>query len=711
YLINLLLSHSPEPHLLQNYLSKLPPADSIIFNGHQLLGAALARPDNLIGLDSLPIALSRRIPALLFPLRNDQAPLLTQFVQTSSFSLSTLRTRTQNFYQAPIADLLFADGLFLRPYSGKIDDLYVHFVQKNHTLLSILSFYAIAESLPARRYSPITGIGSPLSVPTPWFNVNDILSGGALLAVEQYRSSHQTPSSIPNPFSNFAIRILPYLDSSINSLQPGSTLTISRELIREAIRHPKRFSPKPVPPILNDPSRFFGSYSPIFQLASRRLSRKELATAIRQIDFETPLPDIPATPSANELLAEPTSWAPAFSEDEIPLLPQEENSLSEELAFTPPPQNPSPPPTKRVEPIYPEPILPKTPTQQPNQSKPQKNIPSPLPSEPPLVATLPTFSIQNQIITSNSVGQHFLPQTQNSSTTQSLAAPFFLPNPISQETTFNSTSPSPPPPSTLLAQIPSPQSKTPEVLLSNNPTAEAIPQPTPIPNPQLTLPSPSPHRLTPTQSPTPTPNLPLSLPQEKASPSELPAPSSLLASLLSPTEPHSSPIHLSLYPTNTLLPPQPYQTSLDLVTAKTSIPLASPTRLEPPSSLLQPSIHPIPAQIPKPDFTINSLPPQPSPLTNLYSSLTTSNFSESPITFSLLHPILLPQTSIPKLPQLEQILPTLAASAPTPTPPQPKPTKSEPIQLPDFSSAPYVAIVTPTIEACESYTTALAAND
>jgi hypothetical protein len=211
------------------------------------------------------------------------------------------------------------DGIFCRPYAGRTDDLYYRLVQEHPRTPSEMNFYAIAESLPGRNYHPLTGIGSPVSVPSPWFSVSEILSGGGLLAVEDFKNRNRR-ADVRNPFFGFAARVLPFLGPSLESSQPGEELNVSKDVIRRAIQSPHRFTPKPVEPIFSDPSHFFGCLVPRFLCVARRMSRAEMAEEFRKIDFGTPLPDVPSEPIGNEVLTDPSKWTKAEFFQELPAL-------------------------------------------------------------------------------------------------------------------------------------------------------------------------------------------------------------------------------------------------------------------------------------------------------------------------------------------------------------------------------------------------------
>ncbi|MEI8311460.1 MAG: hypothetical protein WCH98_11965, partial [Verrucomicrobiota bacterium] len=295
----------------------MPPADTVSFDGGRLEGGGFARIDNIIGTSGSPIALDRCLPTRLIPLNPGEAERLHRAASafTSNPAAAGIRVRTDALYRARLDSRMAGDGIFFRPYAGRTDDLYYRLVQNNPGPASEMNFYAIAESLPARRYHPITGIGSPALVPSPWFSVSEILSGGGLLAVENFKS-RSPHADVRNPFFGFAARVLPFLGPG-NS-RPGGELNVSKDAIRRAIESPHRFTPKPVEPIFNDPSHFYGCLVPQFIRVARRMTRAEMAEEFRKIDFGTPLPGVPDEPAGNEVLVNPSKWTKAEFFQELP---------------------------------------------------------------------------------------------------------------------------------------------------------------------------------------------------------------------------------------------------------------------------------------------------------------------------------------------------------------------------------------------------------
>lgn len=288
---------------------RLPPADGLAFDGSRLTGSGFGRIDQLIGTNGQPIALDRRLPTRLIPLDAPSAARLQQRVADFSNrpESAPMRKRTETLYGAPVGSNLAADGVFFRPYAGRMDDFYYRWVQENQRLSPELNFYALSESLPGRRFHPLTGLGSPAAVPAPWFSVSDMLSGGAMLAVEDFKQKNPKAGA-GNPFRGFAARVLPFLGSSLENTKFGDEFLVSRETIRRAIQDTRRFAPQPVKPIFNDPSRFFGWLGGYYEHIAKRLSRKEMAAEIAKIDFATPLPDLPTEPDANEIFIDPAQW-------------------------------------------------------------------------------------------------------------------------------------------------------------------------------------------------------------------------------------------------------------------------------------------------------------------------------------------------------------------------------------------------------------------
>jgi hypothetical protein len=77
-----------------------------------------------------------------------------------------------------------ADGIFLRPYAGRLDDLHHQLVQKEGRN-GQLDYFAILDSLPARQYSPVSGTAGRNSVPPPRVRLGNVLSGRQLSGVRK----------------------------------------------------------------------------------------------------------------------------------------------------------------------------------------------------------------------------------------------------------------------------------------------------------------------------------------------------------------------------------------------------------------------------------------------------------------------------------------------------------------------------------------------
>ena len=234
----------------------LPPADTLIFDGSKLSGGNFRFIDAIIGMDGQPIAFDRQLPAWIIPLTFSAAKGLSSSQQNfaNQPKNAELAELTNRIYQVNVAPYLAADGIFLRPYAGRIDDLYYHFAQTSDHKHS-LNYFALLDSLPPRQYSPITGTKSPQDVPPSRVNLSDILSTGSFAAIQRFRKENPQ-ANIRNPFKGLAVRILPLLDEAIQKEKPGEEWQISRETLRRAMNDPRRFTPEKVPPIFNDPSRF-----------------------------------------------------------------------------------------------------------------------------------------------------------------------------------------------------------------------------------------------------------------------------------------------------------------------------------------------------------------------------------------------------------------------------------------------------------------------
>jgi hypothetical protein len=294
-------------------LSGLPPADTVIFNGSRLSGGNFLNVDAIVGADGRPIALDRQLPAILVPLAAEDASSLNasgEVFRNEPASVA-LAADIDRVYHAPVAARFVADGVAVRPYAGRIDDLYFHLVQEGSTS-SCLDFYAILESLAGRRYDPVTGMGVGSDVPAVGFSLSDLLSGGGFHAVQKFRTSH--PNALArNPFSGFGVRLLPFLGETLRTAAVGSDLSISRETVKLALTNPRRFAPAPVAPIFQDRSRFLGGdFSGFTRVGSKGLRAESFSEQIAEVEAEVPLPEKLDDPSVNALLIDtnPEAIAP-----------------------------------------------------------------------------------------------------------------------------------------------------------------------------------------------------------------------------------------------------------------------------------------------------------------------------------------------------------------------------------------------------------------
>jgi hypothetical protein len=290
---------------------KLPPADSLTFDGTKLAGGNFRNIDSIMGMTGRPIALDRELPASIIPL----TPAAAQGLQTSRKAFASspkseaLADLTNRIYQSNVSSQLAADGIFCRPYAGRIDDLYHHLAQ-NGTAGTLLDYFALLDSLPPRQYSPISGTASRDTVPPSRVNLSDVLSGGSLRAIQKFRIDNPR-ANIINPFKGFAIRVLPFLADPLQKASPGVKLEASRDNMRRAISDPRRFTPTKVPALFNDPSRFLGwNEDPRYiRVSKKKKPSSELFSEIQKIDFDTPLPEMFNGPAGNELLKKNTLTA------------------------------------------------------------------------------------------------------------------------------------------------------------------------------------------------------------------------------------------------------------------------------------------------------------------------------------------------------------------------------------------------------------------
>ena len=303
HLSSIFITTEPKEAEQNSAAQKLPPADTLVFDGSKLSGGNFRYIDAMIGMEGQPIAFDRELPTWILPLTSSAAKGLTSSQQNfaSQPSNANLAELTNRIYQANVAPNLAADGIFIRPYAGRVDDLYYHLVQ-NEDQSHLLDYFTLLDSLPPRQYSPITGTRSPQDVPPSRVNLSDILSAGSLRAIQKFRTENPR-SRILNPFKSLAVRILPSLGDSMLKVKPGDEWEVSRENMRKAMNDTRRFTPGKVPPIFNDPSRFLGWNDPRYvRVAKKKKPKNALIEEIQKIDFETPLPEMTFDPAGNELL-------------------------------------------------------------------------------------------------------------------------------------------------------------------------------------------------------------------------------------------------------------------------------------------------------------------------------------------------------------------------------------------------------------------------
>lgn len=354
-LADIFLSENPDPTEQAAAAAKLPPADQVVFDGAQLTGGNFRSIDALIGLGGRPIALDRELPAWIVPLEPARAQALESTCGEgwSAHKFAELQNLFNRIHSADVGEHLVADGIFLRPYAGRMDDLYHHLVQKGGRN-GQLDYFALLDSLPPRQYSPVSGTAARKSVPPLRVNLSNVLSGGSFMAMQNFKTENPR-ANLPNRFQKFAVRILPYLSEQLRKTAPGSELKISGDLMLRAMSDPRRFSPGKVPPLFVDPSRFLGQWEdPRFIRVSKKKSNAALFAEIQKVDFETPLPEMSFEPAGNALLAKPqTDSAPDTDLlKDLGLPPQ-----TEETAKYEPPETPAPvlPPSRSQEPQAPAP--------------------------------------------------------------------------------------------------------------------------------------------------------------------------------------------------------------------------------------------------------------------------------------------------------------------------------------------------------------------
>jgi len=372
-LADIFLAENPDPTEQAAAAAKLPPADQVVFNGAQLTGGNFRNIDTLISLGGRPIALDRELPAWIVPLEPARAQALdsSRNAGWSSQKFAELQSLFNRIYSADVGEHLVADGIFLRPYAGRMDDLYHHLVQKGGRN-GQLDYFALLDSLPSRLYSPVSGTVARKSVPPLRINLSNVLSGGSFMAVQNFNAENPR-ANLPNRFQKFAVRILPYLSEQIRKTAPGSDLKISGDLMLRAMSDPRRFSPGKVPPLFVDPSRFLGQWDdPRFIRVSKKkkTSNAALFAEIQKVDFDTPLPEMSFEPAGNALLAKPQADSAPDTDllKDLGLPPQVEETAKYE-----PPEAPAPvlPPSRIQEP--------EAPSQRPLLTKPE---PPPLDAQP-----------------------------------------------------------------------------------------------------------------------------------------------------------------------------------------------------------------------------------------------------------------------------------------------------------------------------------------
>ncbi len=339
----------------------LPPADQRAFDGTAFAGGNFASIDALIGLHSQPVAFDRQLPVFLVPLKEDEVPILEKLraaFQNRPDS-EAIRKRTDRLLEAGVGASLVEDGCVLRPYAGKLDDLYFRLFQEGDAA-SQVNFYALLETLPERTYHPAAGVGAPAMVPPMGFSLSDILSGGGLVAFQQF-TSENPDSKLRNPFAGIALHLLPLLDPA--PLPPGSSISVTHDVMRRALESPKRFSAPEVKPIFRDPSRFLGQAAPVWLAVKNgpSISREE-------VESELALPQSLQDPAANEAFRGPVYWEnPAHN----PLLPSAPNQL---VPATPPGRS-APRPPQRVSPPSAPPSAPPNPPAKSASSSQQRPLP------------------------------------------------------------------------------------------------------------------------------------------------------------------------------------------------------------------------------------------------------------------------------------------------------------------------------------------------
>ncbi len=307
-LAQVFLSENPDRTEQESTAAKLPPADILVFDGSKLTGGNFRNIDALIGAGGRPIALDRDLPSWIVPLEAARAQALEsqRGIGMTGQKFEELQSLFNRIHVAEVGQHLVSDGIFLRPYAGRMDDLYHNLVQKGGRN-GQLDYFALLDSLPPRQYSPIAGTAARKFVPPLRLNLSNVLSGGSLQAIQDFKADHPS-ANVLNPFKGFAVRALPYLPELLRKTSPGSELRISGDVMRRAISDPRRYSPDQAPPLFLDPSRFLGQWDdPRFIRVSKnkKNANAALLAEIQKVDFETPLPEMFFDPPGNELLAKP----------------------------------------------------------------------------------------------------------------------------------------------------------------------------------------------------------------------------------------------------------------------------------------------------------------------------------------------------------------------------------------------------------------------
>lgn len=499
------------------FANRLPPADSLVFDGSRLAGGNFRNIDALIGKDGRPIALHRDLPTWIVPLTPGAAAALDAQRESFQSTSSTAATvdLVNRIYQADVGTRLAADGIFLRPYAGRIDDLYHHLEQQGNDATG-LDFHALLDSLPPRQYSPVSGTASHSSVPANRFNLSDVLSGGSFYAIQKFRSENPR-ATVKNPFKGLAVRLLPFLGDPLRETKPGSPLRVSGETMRRALNDPRRFTPEKVPPLFNDPSRFLGQWpDPRFQLVSKKKKKSaaaELFDEIQKVDFETPLPEMNLSPAGNDLLGQGQSG-------DFVKIPEEENTadLLRDLGL--PDEAPPPEPIARA-------------TAEPTPTPPIFTADF-KPAPPPLeLETNPSTSPQQLEIAVAT------PAPTSESTPAPVIAELPSPTPAPPEAQEIEPETATPTPAPVIAELPSPTPEPTETPPPPQAVAVAPPSPTPRPPSAIAIveakdkePIPQPSPLVAKATPEPTPIAPepvrvaKAIPVEPAHPSTIPTNSS-----------------------------------------------------------------------------------------------------------------------------------------------------------------------------------------